>query len=193
MDEIPLQFEPPSFVKAHLLGGPLYLEDGELWEVLLKDEIEVGLYFRQIGLDLVVDREEGFAFLRQLEPRGEERVPRLIRRQKLTYPATLLLVCLRDELNRFDSQTADQLVLRRTRRELQDLVGGFLQESNNQMRDLKTIEAAIEQLRSLGFIKSVGSTAPDTFEIRRIIKARFGAGELEAVKERLIRHVDSTI
>ena len=97
MDEIPLQFEPSSFVKAHLLGGPLYLEDGELWEVLLRDEIEIGLYFRQIGLDLVVDREEGFAFLRQLEPRGEERVPRLIRRQKLTYPATLLLVCLRDE------------------------------------------------------------------------------------------------
>ena len=139
---------------------------------------------------MVVDYEEGFAFLRQLEPRAEERVPRLIRRQKLSYQATPLLVCLRDELNRFDAQTADQLVLRRTRRELQDLVGGFLRESNNQMRDLKAVDTAIDQLKALGFIKAVGPNSPDTFEIRRIIKARFGAGELEAVKERLARYAE---
>ena len=72
-----------------------------------------------------MDAIEGFAFLRQFEPRADERVPRLVRRQKLTYDATLLLVCLRDELNRFDTQTADQSRLFRTRRELHELVGGF--------------------------------------------------------------------
>lgn len=190
MDETPLQFPPSSFAKAHLLGGPLYLEDGVLWEMLLRESerAEIADYFRQIGLELVVDEPEGFAFLRQLEPRAEERVPRLVRRQKLTYGATLLLVCLRDELNRFDTQTADQTVLRRTRRELQELVGGFLRESNNQVRDLKVVDAAIDQLHTLGFIKPGGASAPDTFEVRRIIKARFGAGELEAVKERLKRY-----
>lgn len=193
MDETPLQFPPTAFAKAHLLGGPLYLEDAPLWETLLRDQDEIGGYFRQIGLELVVDEAEGFAFLRQLEPRADERVPRLIRRQKLTYGATLLLVCLRDELNRFDTQTADQTVLRRTRRELQELVGGFLRESNNQVRDLKAVDASIEQLSALGFIKAVGASAPDTFEVRRIIKARFGAGELEAVKERLRRHADQGV
>ena len=193
MDETPLQFPPSAFAKAHLLGGPLYLEDGELWETLLREEAEIAGYFYQIGLELVVDAVEGFAFLRQLEPRAEERVPRLIRRQKLTYDATLLLVFLRDELNRFDTQTADQTVLRRTRRELHELVGGFLRESNNQLRDIKTIDAAIEQLRALGFLKAGGTGAPDTFEVRRIIKARFGAGELEAVKERLTRYADAGV
>ena len=186
MDETPLQFPPSSFAKAHLLGGPLYLEDGALWETLLREQLEIADYFRKVGLELLVDEAEGFAFLRQLEPRADERVPRLVRRAKLTYDATLLLVCLRDELNRFDTQTADQTVLRRTRRELHELVGGFLRESNNQVRDLKGVDAAIEQLRGLGFIKTAGT--PDTFEVRRIIKARFGAGELEAVKERLARY-----
>ena len=188
MEDISLDFPASSFAKAHLFGGPLYLEDGALWKTLLSDIAEIGNYFRQIGLELVVDETEGFAFLRQFEPRADERVPRLVRRQKLTYDATLLLVCLRDELNRFDTQTADQTVLRRTRRELQELVGGFLRESNNQVRDLKSVDAAIEQLRAMGFIKPAGTSAPDTFEVRRIIKARFGAGELEAVKERLKRH-----
>ena len=193
MEDTPLQFPASSFVKAHLHGGPLYLEDGALWETLLHDEAEIADYFRQIGLELIVDAPEGFAFLRQLEPRADERVPRLVRRAKLTYDATLLLVCLRDELNRFDTQTADQTVLRRTRRELQELVAGFLRESNNQVRDLKSVDAAIEQLRGLGFIKAVGASAPDTFEVRRIIKARFGAGELEAVKERLTRYAEPGI
>ncbi len=189
-DEAPLQFPPSAFVKAHLLGEPLYLEDGALWETLLRDELEIAAYFQQIGMELVVDAPEGFAFLRQLEPRADERVPRLIQRRKLTYDATLLLVCLRDELNRFDTQTADQATLRRTRRELHELVGGFLRESNNQVRDLKAVDAAIEQLRALGFIKAAGSQAPDTFEVRRIIKARFGAGELQTVKERLTRYAE---
>lgn len=191
MNDIPVQFPTTAFAKAHLLGGPLYMEDGPLWEALLRDPDEIAAYFLQMGLELVVDEAEGFAFIRQYEPSGDERVPRLIRRQKLTYDATLLLVCLRDELNRFDTHTADQAVLRRTRRELYDLVGGFLHESNNQMRDLKAVDAAIDQLRALGFLKAVGVTAPDAFEVRRIIKARFGAGELEAVKERLARYVES--
>lgn len=185
MEETPLEFPASAFAKAHLLGGPLYLEDGGLWELTVREQDEIAAYFRQIGLELVVDEAEGFAFLRQLAPRGDERVPRLVRRRKLTYDATLLLVCLRDELNRFDVQTADQSVLRRTRRELHDLAGGFLRESNNQPRDIKAVDAAIEGLLSLGFLKAVGADAPDTYEVRRIVKARFGAGELEAVKERL--------
>lgn len=193
MEDQSLEFPPSSFVKAQLLVGPLYLEDGTQWETLLREEAEIANYFRQIGLELVVDAIEGFAFLCQLEPRAEERVPRLVRRQKLTYDATLLLVCLRDELNRFDTQTADQSRLFRTRRELHELVGGFLRESNNQMRDIKTTDAAIEQLRSLGFLKAAGASAPETFEVRRIIKARFGAGELEAVKERLIKYANEGI
>ena len=190
MNEEPTEFAPGAFVKAHLIREPLYLEDGELWETLLRDPAEFARYFREIGLELVVDAPEGFAFLRQIEPRGEERVPRLIQRRKLTYDATLLLVCLRDELNRFDTQTADQTQLYRTRRELHELLGGFLRESNNEVRDVKAMDSAIEQLRSLGFLKAVGAHSPETFEVRRIIKARFGAGELEAVKERLTRHAE---
>ncbi len=192
-DETPLAFPPSAFAKAHLLGGPLYLEDGALWETVLRDKTEIAAYFRQIGLELVVDEAEGFAFLRQLEPRADERVPRLVRRRKLSYDATLLLVCLRDELNRFDVQTADQTVLRRTRRELHDLASGFLRESNNQTRDLKAMDAAIEQLVALGFLKAAGTNAPDAFEVRRIVKARFGAGELEAVKERLRAYAESGV
>ena len=185
----PASFPSSAFVKAALLREPLYVEDGEAWRTLVKEQDEIAQYFWQIGLELMLDEGEGFAFLRQIEPVGEERVPRLIRRQKLSYDATLLLVCLRDELNRFDTQTADQTRLIRSKRELHELVGGFLRESHNEVRDAKALDAAIENVRSLGFLKALPGDA-DRFEVRRIIKARFGAGELETVKDKLTRHVD---
>jgi Domain of unknown function (DUF4194) len=188
-EEPPRSFPPAAFIKAALLREPLYIEDGDTWKTLVKEQEEIAEYFWQIGLELMLDEGEGFAFLRQIEPVGEERVPRLVRRQKLTYDATLLLVCLRDELNRFDIQTADQTRLIRSKRELHELVGGFLRESNNEVRDAKALDAAIESLRSLGFLKALAGDA-DRFEVRRIIKARFGAGELETVKEKLARHAD---
>ncbi len=185
--ELPKSFPPSAFVKAALLREPLYVEDGEAWRTLVKEQNEIAQYFWQIGLELMLDEGEGFAFLRQIEPVGDEGVPRLVRRQKLSYDATLLLVCLRDELNRFDTQTADQTRLIRSKRELHELVGGFLRESHNEVRDAKALDAAIENLRSLGFLKALSGEA-DRFEVRRIIKARFGAGELETVKEKLAHH-----
>lgn len=184
-------FPPSSFVRAHLWHEPLYPEDRELWKALLAEKHELHKWFRETGLELVIDEAEGYAFLRQIEPEGDEKVPRLMRKQKLTYDATLLLVCLRDELNRFDTRTADQTVLAKTRQELLDLVGGFLPESPDQVRDVKRIDSAIEQLRDLGYLRRTGGDSSDVYEIRRIIRARFGPGELEAVKQRLLQHAST--
>src|SRR3954453_4170956 len=95
-------FAPRSFVLAQLLLAPIYREDSQLWEVVRAERDQVANYFRQIGQELVIDEAEGYAFLRQIEIDGADRVPRVGRRQSLGYTATLLLVCLREELARFD-------------------------------------------------------------------------------------------
>jgi hypothetical protein len=66
----------------------------------------------------VLDEGEGFAFIRQIEVEGEEQVPRLIRKRALSYHATVLLVCLREELVRFDSRADDAARLVKSRAEL---------------------------------------------------------------------------
>jgi len=182
-------FSDAAFVRAHLWKGPLYLSDGPLWTALLRERENLTAWFHETGLLLVVDESEGYAYLRQIEAEGDEKVPRLVQKRKLTYDATLLLVCLRDELNRFDARTADQLQLLKTRGELLDLVSGFLPDTTDQVRDVKKLDGAIEQLRELGFLRRLGGETSDNYEVSRVIKARFGPGELEAVKERLLRHV----
>jgi hypothetical protein len=181
-------FPEKSFVLARLLLGPIYREDGTLWEVLCGEREAVVRYFYQIGQEVVIDEGEGYAFLRQIEPGGGDRVPRVGRRQPLGYAATLLLVCLREELARFDAVPEDSTRLVRTRSQLRELAGQFLTETNNQIRDHRILDNAIRRLEELGFLRAFGAADTDSFEVMRILKARFGPTELKEVRDRLARH-----
>lgn len=185
------EFGPRTFALAQLFVGPVYAEDVQVWETIRAERNYLSHYFRQIGQELVVDDAEGFAFIRQIEPEGEERVPRIGRRQALGYTASILLVCLREELARFDAAPGDSTRLVLTRQQLRELVSQFVKESNNQIRDMRTVDSAIRRAEELGFLRTIGTEESDTLEVMRILKARFGPSELESVKERLIRHGES--
>lgn len=183
-------FSDRSFVLARLLLAPIYREDGSLWETVRAERDVIAHYFRQIGQEVVIDEAEGYAFLRQIELGGGEYVPRVGRRHPLGYTATLLLVCLREELARFEAAPDDSTRLVLTRQQVRELVGQFLRESNNQIRDIRTIDNAIRRVEELGFLRAFGPPEAETFEIMRILKARFGPTELQDVKDRLTRHAE---
>ncbi len=183
-------FPTSSFVKAKLLREPVYREDAALWETLRAQREDIRHYFRQIGQELVVDDGEGFAFIRQLEPEGDEPVPRLTQKRMLSYQATLLLVCLREELLRFEGAADDSTRLVKSREELHGLVSTFIAESNNQVRDARGIDTAIARLEEYGFLRALNADR-ETFEVMRIIKARLTPVQLEEIKERLLRYAQS--
>ncbi|MCL2659470.1 MAG: DUF4194 domain-containing protein [Acidobacteriaceae bacterium] len=120
------EFGPRTFALAQLFVGPVYAGDTQIWETIRGEREYLARYFRQIGQELVVDEAEGYAFIRQMEPDGEERVPRIGRRQVLGYAATVLLVCLREELARFDAAPGDSTRLVLTRQQLRDMVAQFI-------------------------------------------------------------------
>ena len=190
MSNTQTNFPPATFVKAKLLREPVYREDGELWLTLRAKHDEIRHYFRQIGQELVLDEGEGYAFIRQLEIEGEDRIPRLVQRRALSYLATLLLVALREEFLRFDSSASDSTRLVKTRDELRNLVADFLSETTNQVRDTARVDAAIARLGELGFVRQIGSAERDTFEVMRIVKARLSPADLEAIKQRLLNHAE---
>lgn len=184
-------FPPVAFVKARLFREAVYREDTEDWLTLRGHVDEIQRYFRDIGQELVLDEGEGYAFIRQLEPEGEERVPRLVQRRPLSYPATLLLVVLREEFLRFDSAADDSPRLIKTREQLRDLVADFFPETTNQVRDYKIIDAGIKSLADLGFVRPLAAGGQDAFEVMRIVKARLAPAELETIKQRLRDHAES--
>jgi hypothetical protein len=95
-----------------LLKEPLY--HGEKWwdELVNSYETEVRTYLAKIGLDLVLDKADGYAFLQQPEIEdGDDKLPRLMRRMKLNREQALLCVVLRQLLLDFDAGEATVLRL----------------------------------------------------------------------------------
>jgi hypothetical protein len=64
-----------------LLKGIVYNHQKEVWDNLLHYEPDIKKYFVPIGLELFLDKSEGYAFLRQKEWEEDE-----LQLPKLTFP-----------------------------------------------------------------------------------------------------------
>ena len=90
--------KPYSEVLVALLKGIVYSDNERLWSDLTKPENEAGIkrYFSEIFLDVVIDKSEGYAYLKQKESEVEEdEFPKLIEKRQLNYHFSLLCLLLR--------------------------------------------------------------------------------------------------
>ncbi len=164
-----------SVLAVTLLKGVIYREgDERLWAALLNLQARIRDYMAVIGLELVLDEAEGYAFLRSKAEDGEteaDKLPRLVARRPLSFPVSLLLALLRKKLAEFDAGGGDtRLVL--SRDEIVDLIRVFLPDSSNEARLIDQIETHINKVVELGFLRKLKAVGgPAGFEVRRILKA----------------------
>jgi hypothetical protein len=168
-----------SILVISLLKGVLYQEnDTSLWQALIQLQARVRDHISVLGLELVFDEAEGYAFLRaRPEPEEESaKLPRLVARRPLSFPVSLLLALLRKKLAEFDaSGDATRLIL--SRDEIVELVRVFLPDSSNEAKLIDQIETHLNKIVELGFLRrlkanaAVNSTNGANFEVRRILKA----------------------
>ena len=170
-------------VVTKLFKGVLYAENDEkVWQSLLGLTSHVRDYVSVLGLDLILDESEGYAFLRSREdPEGT--LPRLIARRTLTFNVSLLLALLRGRMLEFDTNSSE-LRLIMTEQDIADMVSVFLPESSNEARILDRLGADIKKVVELGFLRKLKGQA-DTYEVARILKAYVDAQWREEFDARL--------
>lgn len=174
-----------SQVLVALLQGVLYRDsDAALWQSAFELQARVRDYCATIGLELMFDEAEGYAYLRQRPPvEGEPELPRLVQRRQLSYPVSLILVLLRKRLTEFDATGGDtRLVI--SRDQVADQVRLFLPDTANEARLLDRIDAHLNKVVELGFIRRLRGQ-DDQFEVRRILKAFVDAQWLAEFEQRL--------
>lgn len=154
-----------------LMRGVVYREtDEESWLTLSRHAGPVRDHFATIGVEVVVDDTEGYAYLKSREEADDEApLPRLVRRRTLGYQVSLLLVLLRKRLAEFESDgDAGMLVL--TRDQIVELLQVFLAGSTNDAKVVDTIDSAIKKAEELGFLRQLRGQ-PGHWEVRRVLKA----------------------
>ena len=181
-------FEPlpqlgPVVVK--LMKGVVYRDEhGATWQDLALLEPQVRDYVQVIGLDLVMDEAEGYAYLHQARPEENgEKLPRLMQRRPLSYPVSLLCVLLRKKLVETDVSGEDVRVVL-TRDQMAEMMRVFLKDQPNEAKLVDRIDTHINKVVELGFLRRFKKEA-QTFEVRRILKALVDADWLAQMDEKL--------
>jgi hypothetical protein len=162
-------------VVTSLMKGVVYRDAHErVWRQLLQLQAQVRDYVAVIGLTVVIDEAEGYAFLRSRpeDPDAAEDAPappRLIARRSLSFHVSLLLALLRKKLAEFDAGNSDTRLML-TRDQIVEMVRLFLPATSNEARLVDQIDSYLAKAVELGFLRQVrGQDA--LFEVRRILKA----------------------
>ena len=193
MDDEPLPRASPaaelSAVLIPLLKAVSYRADDAVhWSALLELQGRVRDHVAVLGLELMLDEAEGYAFLRS-RPDPEEdaatkrprALPRLVARRPLSFPVSLLLALLRKKLAEFDAGGGDtRLIL--SREQVVELLRVFMPEASNEARLIDQVDTHLNRIVELGFVRRLRGQ-DGMFEVQRIIKAFVDAqwlGEFDA-------------
>ncbi|HTF17799.1 MAG TPA: DUF4194 domain-containing protein [Chryseolinea sp.] len=182
--------KPYSHVLIALLKGVVYSHQENVWDDLLKPENEhdVHRYFSEINLQLIVDKAEGYAYLKQRNiEEVDEDIPRLIDRRQLNFHVSLMCLLLRKHLieNDRDGESSKAIL---TKEEVLQMVKPFYRETSNEANQQRQIEAALKKVIDEGFLRKM-KTDEEQYEVNRIIKAFINADVVKESMERLRDYV----
>lgn len=176
-------------VLTTLLKGVLYRDTHDkAWNHLQQLTGRVRDHMGLMGLVVIVDEAEGYAFLRSMpDPEdGERQIPRLIARRSLPFNTSLMLALLRKKLAEFDSAN-DETRLIVSRDDVAALVQTFMPTRTNEARMRDQIDATIVKVVDLGFLRRI-PRQDGMFEVRRVIKAYIDGQWLADFDERLAEY-----
>lgn len=189
-----------SNVLIALLKGIVYSHQEEIWNTLLlpENEQDIRNYFADIHLDVIIDKSEGYAYLKQqsiespeeTEEAEQETVPKLIRKRQLTFHVSLLCILLCKYLIENDQEGESTKAIL-SREEIESQMKLYLKESSNEATTYKQIDNAIRKVEDEGFLRRM-KTEQEQYEVNRIIKAFVNTDQISDLLERYKEYVKQT-
>ena len=195
MNEFP-EFSEFGIAAIKLLQGVVYEEDKDVWAILLANESDVETYFCRIGTNVVIDRSNGLAYLKQFSDDqrvdGYERLPRLVTRSPLSYHVTLGCVLLRDAYRRFEDEDLENERCVIETEALFDSWKSFFPQKEDDVSLRKKLTTCLSHLEKFKLVRKLKSES-GLWEVRRAIKARVPIAQLEQLNQRLTEHVTGIV
>lgn len=166
-----------------LLKGILYDHQKEAWQNLVEYEPEVRKYFSTIGLELYMDKTEGYAYLRQVDFDEEVDIPRIAEKRQLNFFTSLLCIVLRKYMLEQDAQGGSARAII-TQQEIINRTKIFLPKAPDEARQQERIVSIINKVIEIGFLRKLEDSS-NNYEIHRIIKGFINADVIDDTLQRL--------
>ena len=191
MSSLEKNIKPYSKAIVKLLKSTVE-RNSNVWEDVINYQNEIQEFISQIGLELIVKKDEGFAFVKQFE-NSEGNTLGMVQRRQIGFETSIVLVVLRQSLEDFDSNPT-QLATEKfiTNTEIKDELELFLPESFNRVKFIKELDRYINAAVELGYLKEINKKDTETkYQIHRIIKEKITLDILQDFKAKLEEYVES--
>lgn len=178
--------KPYSKAVIKLLKGVVENND-VVWNNLLTYQSDIQNYISTMGLELIVKKDEGFAFVKQTIL-DDDKTINLVSRRQYGFEVSVMLVVLRHMLEEFDSnptlsQATDRYV---TAEDIKEETEMFLPVSYNKVKFEKELDNNIDKIVDFGFLVAPKNKEGEKrYRIHRIIKEKVTLDDLLDFKKQL--------
>lgn len=158
-----------------------------VWNDIITYQKDIQNYLSDIGLELVIKKDEGFAYLKQFAL-DDDNTLSLVQRRQLSFEVSILLIVLRQVLEDFDNNPTDTHSIDKiiSNNEIKDEVRMFLPEKYDKVKFERDLERYIQTVVELGFLKEVKRNNNEVrYRIHRIIKEKVTLDDLDMFKRKL--------
>lgn len=195
MMELRNRVEPYAKAIIHLLKGDVSDKDF-IWKDLEEYQIEIQEYLNRIGLELIFNKRDGFAYLRQFEVDDDGNTVGLIQRRQLSFEVSIICVLIREAYEDFEMNPTNIMAEKCfiTHHQLKEQAELFFTEGFNQVKFQRDLDKYISKTLELGFLRlqqDAENNAERVYEIKPIIKARISVNELLEFKDKMKQYVES--
>ena len=175
--------QPYSRAVVKLLKG-IVEKDDVVWNDVLDYQSEILDYISVMGLELIVKKDEGFAFVKQLKL-DDDKTLNMTSRRLYGFEVSVILIVLRQILEDFDSNPTESQASYKyvTATEIKEEAELFLPTTFNRAKFEKDLDRYID---SFGFlVEAKHAEGEKRYKIHRIIKEKVTLDDLLEFKNKL--------
>jgi len=179
--------KPYSKAIVRLLNKGTVERNNTVWDDIVTYQTEIHDYISVIGLELIIKKDEGFAFIKQ-RTMDDGSTLNLVSRRQIGFETSIVLVVLRYILEEFDNNPIETQSFEKyiTNTEIKDEVEMFLPEKYNKVKFIKELNKYIDTARDLGFLIEKSRKDDEIrYQIHRIIKEKVTLDDLQDFKNKL--------
>ena len=137
MDDKVTRYEPFAPLIVKLLQGAIYDDSIRVWNDLIQYQFEIAQYFQKIAIELIVEKQDGYAYIKQVPIDEDDNTIGLVRRIPMRYELSLLCVLLRMLIDDFEVSNTDQRNLYISHKRLKEELEIFFKEKSHKVKMIK--------------------------------------------------------
>ncbi|MDK2946863.1 MAG: hypothetical protein PWQ63_23 [Methanolobus sp.] len=176
-----------------LLQGNVFKTDEDIWNDIVRFKPGLKEYFLDLDIELFVNENDGYAFLRQKEydDPADQVLPSLMGKRQLSYPMTILCTVLVKKLYESSiSVASNSPFCSIDKKTIINKMKDYMPDSSNGAKIEKKIDSYINKAKEYGFIREL-KTDKNTFEIRTIILAKINNEKFCEIEQKLIEYKEN--